>query len=65
MPDASIAYNAVPMQTLSVGLEHCYGIKALTHSFDFSARKAYAIYAANGAMKSSFAQVFEDLASVP
>jgi hypothetical protein len=50
------------MKTLNVDLRHCYGIKALQHSFDFQKRKAYAIYAANGAMKSSFAQVFEDIA---
>jgi hypothetical protein len=51
-----------PMNTLQVDLKHCYGIKALAHSFDFVARKAYAVYAANGAMKSSFAQVFKDIA---
>lgn len=50
------------MQSLKIDLTHCYGIKALQYTFDFSARKAYAVYAANGAMKSSFAQVFKDIA---
>jgi hypothetical protein len=50
------------MNSLHIDLTHCYGIKALHHTFDFSARKAYAVYAANGAMKSSFAQVFKDIA---
>lgn len=59
-PQADITHGT-PMKTLNVDLTHCYGIKGLTHSFDFSARRAYAIYAANGAMKSSFAQVFSDI----
>ena len=50
------------MKSLHVDLAHCYGIKVLQHTFDLSARKAYAVYAANGAMKSSFAQVFKDIA---
>lgn len=50
------------MQSLTIDLTHCYGIKALQHTFDFTERKAYAVYAANGAMKSSFAQVFRDIA---
>jgi hypothetical protein len=50
------------MKSLHIELAHCYGIKALQHTFDFSTRKAYAVYAANGAMKSSFAQVFKDIA---
>jgi hypothetical protein len=50
------------MKSLHIDLAHCYGIKALQHTFDFSAHKAYAVYAANGAMKSSFAQVFKDIA---
>lgn len=50
------------MDALNIELRHCYGIKALKHSFDFSRHKAYAVYAPNGAMKSSFAQVFHDVA---
>ncbi len=49
------------MDTVTVELEHCYGIKALTHNFDFSQKRAFAIYAPNGAMKSSFAHTFKDL----
>jgi hypothetical protein len=50
-----------PMQKIKIDVKHCYGIKALKHTFDFSERKAYAVYAPNGAMKSSFAQVFKDI----
>lgn len=49
------------MQTLRIDLENCYGIKKLQAEFDFAAHKAYAIYAPNGAMKSSLAQTFKDL----
>lgn len=51
------------MKTVKVELEHCYGIKALKHKFDFGGnRRAYAVYAPNGTMKSSFARTFQDLA---
>jgi len=50
------------MNKLNVDLENCYGIKKLQTQFDFSKKKAYAIYAANGAMKSSLAQTFKDVA---
>lgn len=55
------------MEKLNIDLEHCYGIKKLQAEFDFSKDKAVAIYAPNGAMKSSLAQTFDDLAkaSVP
>ena len=50
------------MTKLNVDLENCYGIKKLQTQFDFSQHKAYAIYAPNGAMKSSLAQTFKDIA---
>jgi hypothetical protein len=50
------------MNRVSVDLQNCYGIRKLHYQFDFSQRRAYAIYAANGAMKSSFAQTFKDIA---
>ena len=50
------------MNKLYVDLENCYGIKKLQAEFDFSQHKTYAIYAPNGAMKSSFAQTFKDVA---
>jgi len=50
------------MQELNVALEYCYGIKKLQQRFDFSQEVAYAIYAANGAMKTSLARTFQDLA---
>lgn len=50
------------MKKLNVELDNCYGIKKLTTIFDFSKAKAFAIYAPNGAMKSSFARTFQDVA---
>jgi hypothetical protein len=47
---------------LNVNLDNCYGIKKLKQEFDFSEHPTYAIYAANGAMKSSLAQTFKDVA---
>jgi hypothetical protein len=52
----------VGMNKLNVELENCYGIKKLQTELDFSQHKAYAIYAANGAMKTSLAQTFKDVA---
>ena len=51
------------MKVLKIELEHCYGIRSLKRTIDFSTTKAIAIYAPNGSMKSSFAQTFEDIAS--
>ena len=50
------------MKKLNVELENCYGIKKLQTQFDFTKGPAYAIYAPNGAMKSSLAQTFKDVA---
>lgn len=49
------------MQQLNIRLENCYGIKKLQTQLDFSQQRVYAIYAPNGAMKSSLAQVFKDI----
>lgn len=54
--------QAFIMDKISVDLQHCYGIKKLSHQFDFTARKAYAIYAPNGSMKSSLAETFKNIA---
>ena len=51
------------MDRVSVDLKNCYGIKALKYDFDFSQTNAFAIYAPNGAMKSSFALTFKDLST--
>jgi len=50
------------MNKLNVELENCYGIKKLQAQLDFSQHKVYAIYAPNGAMKTSLAQTFKDIA---
>jgi hypothetical protein len=55
---------------LKVSLKNCYGIQSFDHEFDFAIgnnptrpkTKAYAIYAPNGLMKSSFAKTFVALA---
>ena len=55
------------MNNLNIKLKNCYGIKELIHTFDFTSlartrvAKAYAIYAPNGSMKTSFARTFENL----
>lgn len=51
------------MQKISLDFENCYGIVALATKFDFTDRNQYVIYAPNGAMKSSFAKCFEDVAN--
>ncbi len=51
------------MHQVKVQLLNCYGIRELSHTFDFSQRKVYALYAPNGSMKSSFAQTFQDIAN--
>lgn len=50
------------MKQLNIDLENCYGIKKLQGQFDFSTGRVYAIYAPNGSMKSSLAQIFQDIA---
>lgn len=56
------------MDKLKVALVNCYGINSLDYKFDFSPgtqtkpkARAYAIYAPNGLMKSSFAKTFDAL----
>ncbi|HWL64139.1 MAG TPA: hypothetical protein VNQ32_15195 [Steroidobacteraceae bacterium] len=51
------------MKKLYIELTNCYGIKSLKAIFDFEQHNAYAIYAANGVMKSSFAHTFKDVAN--
>ncbi|WP_028748739.1 phage infection protein [Rhizobium mesoamericanum] len=51
------------MNKIAVKLEHCYGIKKLEATFDFTKGNAVAIYAPNGAMKSSLAKTFHDIAA--
>lgn len=50
------------VKELRLDLTNCYGIKSLKTEFDFSKTSAVAIYAPNGAMKSSLAQTFADVA---
>ncbi|RJL03292.1 phage infection protein [Paracoccus aestuarii] len=51
------------MRALKLDLEYCYGIRKLEQSFDFRKCKAVALYAPNGAMKSSLAKTFQDIAN--
>ena len=56
-------FKGFAMNRVTVNLQNCYGIKKLAKQFDFSQDRASAIYAPNGAMKSSFAQTFQDVAN--
>ncbi len=53
------------MEKLEVKLSNCYGISSFNEVFDFKSdnnqAKAYAIYAPNGLMKTSFSRTFEAL----
>jgi len=51
------------MQKLKIRFENCYGIRKLAHEFDTSEGQAFLVYAPNGAMKTSFARVFRDVAT--
>jgi len=51
------------MEKLSLKLEHCYGIKKLTHTFDFSKKKTIALYSPNGVMKTSLSKTFMDISN--
>lgn len=51
------------VNTITVDLENCYGIRSLRREFDFSKSNVIAIYAPNGVMKSSLAQTFKDHAN--
>lgn len=51
------------MDRVNVDLRNCYGIQALKYDFKFADGPAYALYAPNGAMKSSLAQTFQDVAT--
>lgn len=49
------------MKSVTVDLEHCYGIAALHHTFSFAKKRQNVVYAPNGIMKSSLALTFKDL----
>ncbi len=53
--------KGLQVKILKVDLENCYGIKKMKSEFDFTSQNAYAIYAPNGSMKTSFAQTFLDV----
>ena len=46
--------------TLKIKFDNCYGIKSLSHDFDFSVKKVFSVYAPNGTMKTSFAKTCKD-----
>lgn len=50
------------MNKLTIALENCYGIRHLQATLDYSQSAAVGIYAPNGAMKSSLATTFQDIA---
>lgn len=55
------------MKKLAIKFKNCYGIQSLEHEFDFGngkpGNKAFAVYAPNGLMKTSFTKTFEKLAA--
>ncbi len=51
------------MKKVRIELENCYGIRKLSTELDFSKKRTVAIYAPNGAMKSSLAETFRDVAA--
>lgn len=59
----SSSTGELEMGILTTELKNCYGIKSLDAEFDFTKeqRKAFAIYAPNGLMKTSFTRTFEAL----
>lgn len=50
------------MKKLNLTLAHCYGIRKLEAILDYSKSPTVSIYAPNGAMKSSLANTFQDVA---
>lgn len=49
------------MKKLVLDLQNCHGIRSLKSTLDFHQKSAIAIYAPNGAMKTSLANTFQDL----
>lgn len=49
------------MDKINVKFTNCYGIKNLEYTFTTTYGKTFLIYAPNGSMKTSFAQVFKDV----
>jgi len=50
------------MNKLNLQLEYCYGIRKLDVVLNYEGATSVAIYAPNGAMKSSLANTFQDIA---
>lgn len=50
------------MNKLKLLLEYCYGIRRLDVILEYAGASAVAVYAPNGAMKSSLANTFQDIA---
>lgn len=51
------------VESLAVEMRNCYGIGSLVANFSFEENRTTVIYAPNGAMKTSFARTFMDVAS--
>lgn len=50
----------MPEEVLKIDFQNCYGINNLKYDFQFGSIRVFAIYAANGTMKTSFAKTFQD-----
>lgn len=55
--------SPAPARTVKVRLENCYGIRSFQEVFTFTGDRPIVVYAPNGAMKTSFARAFLDLAN--
>lgn len=49
------------MKQIHIELKNCHGIRELSSTLDFHDKRAIALYAPNGTMKTSFAKTFSDL----
>lgn len=61
--DLILSYSNGDMKKIKVDLQNCYGIRSLKHEFDTANGNTFLIYASNGAMKTSLARVFDDIAA--
>jgi hypothetical protein len=62
MSDQVFSRWRTTVKKLSLALEYCYGIRKLQAELIYSDSSTIAIYAPNGAMKSSLANTFQDIA---
>jgi hypothetical protein len=50
------------MNSLTVELANCYGIRKMKYTFEFKKYRSFSVYASNGSMKTSLARTLKDYA---